>query len=175
MDVLTHGVSLATIALVSLKHNRSEVDGKCAELGRRALKEEKGMNDAELINTLEEAIAGLQWMSESDYPFTVVYWQDELPILTPEHLLQLTNHPPDTLVETEAVDDFFAIATQAQDWHDAEATAVVKRYQALVETLKQSLDALTVYRLGQINLDLYIIGKTTTGALAGLATQAVET
>ncbi|MBD2037790.1 nuclease A inhibitor family protein [Leptolyngbya sp. FACHB-321] len=133
------------------------------------------MNDAELINTLEEAIAGLQWMSESDYPFTVVYWQDELPILTPEHLLQLTNHPPDTLVETEAVDDFFAIATQAQDWHNAEATVIVQRYQTLVETLKQSLDALTVYRLGQINLDLYIIGKTTTGALAGLATQAVET
>jgi hypothetical protein len=139
------------------------------------LKEEKGMNDPELINTLEAAIAGLQWMSESDYPFTVVYWQDELPSLTPERLLQLTNHPPDTLVETEAVDAFFAIATQAQDWHDAEATAIVKRYQTLVETLKQSLDALTVYRLGQVNLDLYIIGKTATGAVAGLATQAVET
>jgi hypothetical protein len=139
------------------------------------LKEEKGMNDAELMNTLEEAIAGLQWMSESAFPFTVVYWQDESPLFTPERLLQLTNHPSDTPVETETVDDFFAIATQAQDWHDAEATAIVKRYQVLVGTLKQSLDALTVYRLGQVNLDLYIIGKTATGAVAGLATQAVET
>lgn len=133
------------------------------------------MHDAELINALEEAIAGLQWMSESDFPFTVVYWQNELPILTPESLLQLTDHPSDTLVETEAVDAFFAIATQVQDWHDAETTASVKHYQTLVETLKQSLDALTVYRLGRVKLDLYMIGKTATGAVAGLATQAVET
>lgn len=134
------------------------------------------MNDPELVNALEDAIAGLQWMSESDYPFTVVYWQtQEQDKFTPERLLQLTGHPSDAIVETDDLDSFFALATQAQDWHDPETAANVKRYQALVSFLKQHLHALLVCRIGDIDLDLYIIGKTSTGALAGLATKTIET
>ena len=134
------------------------------------------MNDVELVNALEDAIAGLQWISESDYPFTVVYWQPQEPDdLTTEQLLQLTNHPPDAIVETEDLDTFFAVATQAQDWHDPETAASVERYQALVSLLKQHLHELLVYRIGEIELDVYIMGKTAIGAWAGLATKAVET
>ena len=134
------------------------------------------MNDAELVNALEDAIAGLQWMSESDYPLTVLYWEPQaLETLTTARLLQLTNRPPDAIVAIDDLETVFAVATQAQDWHDPETAASVKRYQALASLLKQHLRELTVYRVGTLTIDLYIIGKTAIGAIAGLATKAVET
>ncbi|NJK53834.1 MAG: hypothetical protein HC936_15435 [Leptolyngbyaceae cyanobacterium SU_3_3] len=62
-----------------------------------------------------------------------------------------------------------------QDWQNESEQTIVSQYQQLVDTLKQHLSDLQVYRIGETNLDLYIIGKTADGHLAGLATKAVET
>jgi len=42
------------------------------------------------------------------------------------------------------VDDFFAIATQEEDWHDKEEREAAKRFQHLVSVLKQNLSQLQV-------------------------------
>ncbi len=34
------------------------------------------MNDSELIERLKSASDGLLWLSESDYPFETVYWEN---------------------------------------------------------------------------------------------------
>ena len=34
------------------------------------------MNDTELINQLKQASEDLLWLSESDYPFETVYWEN---------------------------------------------------------------------------------------------------
>jgi hypothetical protein len=74
-----------------------------------------------------------------------------------------------------AVDDFFAIATQEEDWHDEEERETVKLFQNLVSVLKQNLSQLQVYRVGNIEIDVYIVGVTDGGGLAGLSTKLVET
>ena len=74
-----------------------------------------------------------------------------------------------------AVDGFFAIATQEEDWHDEEERETAKRFQNLVRILKQNLSQLQVYRVGSIEIDVYIIGMTPGGDWAGLSTQVVET
>lgn len=74
-----------------------------------------------------------------------------------------------------AVDGFFAIATQEENWHDGEERETVKRFQNLVSILKQNLSQLQVYRVGSIDIDAYIIGVTAGGGLAGLSTKLVET
>jgi hypothetical protein len=74
-----------------------------------------------------------------------------------------------------AVDDFFAIATQEEDWHDKEERETVKRFQNLVSVLKQNLSQLQVYRVGSIDIDAYIVGMTLSGDLMGLSTKLVET
>lgn len=132
--------------------------------------------DSALRKELEAAIAGLQWMSESDYPFEVCEWSEQnADDLRPEQLSALTHHPANTPIETQDFDNFFEVATQAQDWHGPEERATVQRYQALVKILKQYLSNLKVYRLGRINVDIYILGKTAEGTVAGVATKAVET
>jgi hypothetical protein len=60
-----------------------------------------------------------------------------------------------TTLEMLAVDDFFAIAAQEEDWHDEEERETVKRFQNLVSILKQNLSQLQVYRVGNINIDAY--------------------
>ncbi len=73
------------------------------------------------------------------------------------------------------VDDFFAIATQEEDWHDGEERETAKRFQNLVSILKQNLSQLQVYRVGSVEIDVYIIGVTDGGGVAGLSTKLVET
>jgi hypothetical protein len=113
-------------------------------------------------------------MSESDYPFEVFQWVGQEP-LTAETVIQRTGHTPDTPVEVVPLDDFFQNVTQEEDWHNDEEKETVKRYQALVDTLKQNLSDIQVYRLGTVEIDVYIVGKTPSGDLAGLSTKVVET
>ncbi len=53
--------------------------------------------------------------------------------------------------------------------------AECKRYQRLVKLLQTHLTDLKVYRLGEVEIDVYVLGKTESGAIAGLATISVET
>ena len=126
-----------------------------------------------IATQLKQASKGLLFLSETDAPFEVINWQTQGK-LTPAKLLQLTDHPPDTLVEVVSVDQFFAIATAEEDWHDEEERETVQRFQKLVSTLKQNLLQLQVYRVGDRSIDVYIVGVTDGGDWAGLATKLVE-
>ncbi|MBC6434580.1 nuclease [Nostoc sp. HG1] len=130
--------------------------------------------NSEILDQLRTAADGLLMMSESEYPFEVFLWSDIAPA-TPEKVLKLTNHPQDTPVQVEGVDDFFSVATTEEDWHEEEEKATVKRFQTLVETLRENLNNLQVYRLGNKEVDAYIVGQTPTGNLAGISTKVIET
>jgi hypothetical protein len=133
-------------------------------------------SNSELLDQLKKASSGLQFMSESDYPFEVFLW--DLPdnaAITPEKILEQTGHPSDTVVEIVDLDSFLAGATTEQDWYEQEERETVKRFQNLVEMLKNSLTDIQVYRLGTTEIDVYIVGKTQEGNFAGLSTKVVET
>lgn len=123
---------------------------------------------------LKQASEGLLFSTESDAPFKVEEWKMQGK-LTPARLLQLTNHQPDAPVEVVNVEEFFAIATSSEDWHDEEERETVQRFQDLVSVQKQNLCNIQVYRVGKINIDAYIIGVTPSGHSMGLSTQLVET
>lgn len=129
---------------------------------------------ATLITRLQEATAGLLWMSEIDAPLEVLHWPSILE-LTQERLLELTNHPLTTPVKGVTVEDFFAGATEEHAWFGEEERAIAQRYRDVVALLKQSLHHLQGYRVGEVRIDLYIVGQTAASDWIGLATQAVET
>lgn len=139
------------------------------------------MNNSELINQLKQATDGLLCMSESEYPFEVFLWKSPEQTslikenLTTQKILELTGHPQDTPVEVVSIDKFFRIATTEQDWYGEEELATLKKYQEFVEILKRNLSNLEVYRIGEIEIDVYIVGQTSTGDLVGLSTKVVET
>ncbi|MBD2341842.1 nuclease A inhibitor family protein [Calothrix sp. FACHB-156] len=130
--------------------------------------------NSEILEHLRLASDGLFMMSESDYPFENFLWEDKAPV-TPQKVVQQTNHPQDTPVQVITVDDFFSTATTPEDWHGEEEKAIVNKFQALVQTLKENLSNLQVYRLGSKEIDVYVVGKTPAGNLAGISTKVVET
>ena len=134
------------------------------------------MTNLEIFELLHEAIKGLVWMSESDYPFAVLNWEfGEKVSLDNQVVLQTTKHALDTPIKVIEFDDFFQGVITPKGWHDAEESEMVNRYQELVRIMKQYLSDLKVYKVGEVEIDVYIIGRTNTGYYAGLATVSIET
>ena len=130
------------------------------------------MNNTELIDQLKSASDGLLWLSESDYSFTTVYWEDVDDIKS--KLLEVTDCS-DKRIETRELDNFFNRVTEEKDWYNSEEMTECKRYQELVKLLKTHLTDIKVYRVGSCEVNCYILGQTESGNIAGLSTISVET
>lgn len=131
-----------------------------------------------MIATLAQASKDLLMMSESDCPFEPLEWQMQLDRgLGEKELLQYLKYPENTQVETVSLDDFFGQACMEQEWHTQTEKETAKKFQSLVETLKRELSQLQIFRLNKTptNIEVYILGQTTTGEVAGLKTELVET
>ncbi|MBC8044051.1 MAG: nuclease A inhibitor family protein [Rhizobacter sp.] len=132
----------------------------------------------ELVETFAKASGGLLFMSESDYPFTAFLWPNAAAEpLTHERLITLSGLgiPPETPVEEQTLDYFFRNAATDKDWHTQEDKQTVEQYRDLVQTLNAELTDIKVYRVGSVEIAVYIVGKTAAGDLAGLSTTVIET
>jgi hypothetical protein len=130
--------------------------------------------DEEILQKLEQASAGLLFMSEADYPFEIVNGGEmsEMPF---DYLRQQAGAAPDAAVQAVSPEKFFAQAMSEPEWKGADEIATARRYQALLRLLKENLNDLKVYRVGEINMAVYIVGRTSTGNWVGLSTRVVET
>ena len=134
----------------------------------------KNKNTSEIITKLKNASDGLLWQSESDYPFESFLWQS-VEDLTADKLLQQVKKSPDTTVKIVDVDGFFSNAIAEHDWYDEEQKAEVQKCRKLMEELKANLSDIKVYCVGEVEIDIYVVGKTPDGNLAGVSTMVVET
>jgi hypothetical protein len=131
-------------------------------------------SDEEIREELKRMTTGLLFMSEADYPFEIIYREGRAE-MSPEYLRELSNQPADSPVEVRSVDDFFRVAVSEPDWKGEAEITVARRYQALLRLLKENLNELKVYRVGEINIAVYIIGRAETGNWLGVSTRVVET
>jgi hypothetical protein len=107
-------------------------------------------------NKLEIAASGLLMMSESDYPFDYIHTDESQlndALVTIEHLLRNLANPETRSVNAETV----------------------SRFQNLMATFKQELHDITVYRVGEIQVHVFILGFTADGTVAGMRTLLIET
>jgi hypothetical protein len=136
---------------------------------------------AEIIDLLTTATTDLLWSSESDYPFEIVTWPQGTE-LTPTALFgkspaavgvqpTVGNRP----IETMTVTDLFAPVLTIEDWYEAEELAQVNRYTDLLHAIESNLVDPQVFRVGEVEIAIYIVGKTPAGDLVGLKTHVVET
>jgi hypothetical protein len=131
------------------------------------------MTDVQLIEELRETTRGLTFMSESDYPFEVFNWGTVEP--THEFLRGLTGEAADAAVETRTVADFFRVAASEAEWKNGELLGAARRFQTLLRLLEQNLADLKVFRVGAINIPVYVTGRTASGNWLGVSTRVVET
>jgi hypothetical protein len=131
-------------------------------------------SDEKLHDELKEAVEGLTFMSEADYPLEVVRW-DATEAPTHERLRRQARLTVEAPVEEVSVDHFFRVAAGEQAWKGAAQIATARRFQRLVRLLKENLADLKVYRLGEIKIQVYVVGRGSEGDWLGVATRVVET
>ena len=124
---------------------------------------------------LEAAAAGLFYTSEGDAPFEYVeLGAADGSALTAESFARLAGIAPGTRVEEVTLERFFAGHIEASDPADPQGVALRERYRTLRETLRGSLDDVRVFRVGDVEIRCYAVGRAGK-AIAGLATTAWET
>lgn len=116
------------------------------------------------LQALQAASEGLFWMSESDYPFDVVHWQNA----------EATPFAKKQLPSIE-LDYFLRNVAEIKDWHNETQKTLVPRYQALIQTFREHLQQPRVYRVGDTVVDAYLVGTLPDGSVGGLHTTLIET
>lgn len=127
-----------------------------------------------LADELRKASEGLTFMSESDHPLEVVRLGAEAEA-THGVLRKLSGKGDDAPVTEQTVDEFFRVAASEAEWKSGPELKSAKKYRALVRLLKSKLEGLKVFRVGEINIDAYVLGRARGGELMGLKTKLVET
>lgn len=116
---------------------------------------------------------GLLFPSESDYPFETVNLKDpqDTGAITPAHLLDLLAMDPQLETEARTVDMFFANLLSGPD---------APKYQIVLDALTSELTDLAVIRIVPASpfsaqIHVYVVGRTSSGEVAGISTVSIET
>lgn len=115
-------------------------------------------NDAQILQQLRKATAGLLFMSESDYPFELIQWPGTAEI-TPEFLRTVAGESKDSPVQEIEVEDFLTSGL----------------YQPLLLVLQCQLADVKAYKVGRINMPVFLVGRSSDGSWLGAVTRVVQT
>lgn len=127
----------------------------------------------DLLPELKAACEGLLWRSETDSPFEVTVLPSDHQSSTID--VVLGNYPEGTPVKVVSLDDFFRQSTIERAWFDSRELTLVKRYRNLRDLLETTLANLQVYRIGKVEMDVYLLGETEDKQVIGIKTKIVET
>jgi hypothetical protein len=122
------------------------------------------MKSESLAAILKKASKGLLFPSESDAPLEPFVW-DQPDAPTPEALVEDAGMEEGTPTETMTLPAFFRAIPKSEK----------PKFDALAKVLKEHLSGIQVHKIGEVNLKVYILGKTKDGKWAGLTTEVVET
>lgn len=127
-----------------------------------------------VLEVLRQASEGLLFRSETDAPIEPFFWPDAAPVAPSAELVASHAKAEVKAVKTRSLTTFFRPTITEQEWHNAQEKAEVKRFQILRETVKSSLKAAKVFRVGKVEVEVYVVGQVMDG-YAGFKTRVVET
>lgn len=133
-----------------------------------------------LLETLTVAVQDLIYISETDAPFEAFSWKPEagaaaISAVNADVVLRRTDHAPDAPIRERSLESFFRFPATVQEWHEPEEAEVARRYQKLQKVLEENLTDAKVFKIGTVEIDVYIIGIDAAGNLTGVKTKGVET
>lgn len=131
-------------------------------------------SDGQILEELQKAVKGLFVMSESDYPFETIRWPAAIKP-GPQFLRESHGEPAGSPVTSESLDDFpgFVMTELSGEGHAQPVGA--DRYRQLARVLQENLTDVRVYRVGTVNIAVYVVGRAPGGDWLGLSTRVVET
>jgi hypothetical protein len=127
-----------------------------------------------ILEKLEAATKDLLYTSETDAPLTPFFWATADDELTTAHLLVQAQLPAASPVQAQTLHEFFEPVASAEEWMNDDEKAEAKRFQDLRKILEDNLQNISVFRIGETSMDVFVVGKTE-GGFAGVKTKVVET
>lgn len=121
---------------------------------------------------LTQAAIGLDYSSESDYPLSYFRFSQirSLPA-APSFSYLIRSREPAVQINAE---DFFQKATRIYPGMSQPQILTAKRFKVLEAAFKANYSQLTVYRVGTVEVYIYIAGVNSCG-LSGMQTVGIET
>ncbi len=141
---------------------------------KSVLTDEKKTIDTDLTEKIKKITAGLSYTSETDAKI-VPFVGEKVETITDAEVVRENKSPADTPVEERDFAEIFGYLTQIQEWFGDEEKATAAKFCELKELLENNLRDLKVYRIGKIQIDIYVIGLDSENNMAGIKTKAVET
>lgn len=127
----------------------------------------------DLINPL---LTGLFYPGESDEPIEpVTCYLDQARPLTVSQINDWLMLPPSACVDEVPEKAFWEPVITEQDWHGDDEKAIIARFEQLKKQLESELTGRQVFRVGEVEVDLYLLGRQATGTRAGIRTKLIET
>lgn len=128
----------------------------------------------DLAARIKETADGLFYMSETDAEILPFSGKKAETISSAELLNQIEGKK-DSHIEEKDFTEFFARLTEIQDWFGDEERAAAQKFDTLKNLLQNNLRDLKVFKIGEIQIDIYVVGLDAENTLTGIQTKAVET
>lgn len=178
----------ADASATSDSSSSTEVD---TEVGTTGADGVLGPAALDAMDALEQAVAGVTYPSESDYPWVVVGFADAAPV-TEANVKQVIaavyvphdGEPAlaDRAIELRTLAQLIDPLTTPQDWWDDYNKMVAAQYTEIRAVLEGKLVDIQVFRFGkqqgnvlQGAVDVYVLGATPDGDVVGMWTVSIET
>lgn len=134
----------------------------------------KKLSGERLLTALEDACRGLIFISETDSEIVPVF-SDGQQVNSFLEFLKDQKLPADAPIEQKPAQDFFERLTTDRDWHREEEKKTVRRFRKLRKVIFNNLDEMTLFRIGLIRIDIFVLGFDADDNIAGIRTKSVET
>lgn len=149
-----------------------EYSGQKSEFMEKKIKR-KNLSDT-LSGRIRRIVKDLYYISETDAEIEPFVGKNA-ESANKESLLSQTGAAADSKVEELNFDDFFLRLTEIQDWFGDEEKKSAAKFSQLKELLQKELKDLKIFKVGQIELDIYAVGLDSNSVLTGIKTKSVET
>lgn len=139
---------------------------------KKKKKTKKNSEPATLVERIKKASEGLFYISETDAEILPFVGEKARAVDIKTLLNQTRSDAP---VEERDFAEFFKRLTENQEWFGTEEIKNANRFADLRDLLEENLKNIKVFKVGRIELDIYIVGLDERNVLTGIRTKAVET
>jgi len=134
----------------------------------------KNLKENNLGEQIKKAAENLYYISETDAEIAP-FVGEQTEAVSKESILSQTENAADAPIEERGFTEFFARLTEIQDWFGDEEKETAQKFGRLKQLMEKNLKDLKVFKIGKIQLDVYVIGLDAESKLTGIKTKAVET
>ena len=129
---------------------------------------------SDITGQIKKAAANLFYISETDAEI-LSFAGKQAHGVTIDEIRKQTENALELPIEEKDFTEFFARLTAIKDGFGDEEKATAQKFIRLKNLLEANLRDLRVFKIGEIQIDIYVVGLDVENNLTGIRTKAVET